>query len=83
MHIYTFIYVHIYACIHIYIYIYVYVYIGVVIANLTIETKCDVIRALQPVGTSLWAAVVIMGEASRYIYVCKYVNICVQMYVWI
>mmetsp|Transcript_31507 Transcript_31507/g.30072 ORF Transcript_31507/g.30072 Transcript_31507/m.30072 type:complete len:583 (-) Transcript_31507:374-2122(-) len=38
---------------------------GVVIANLTIETKCDVIRALQPVGSSLWAAVVIMGEASR------------------
>ena len=38
---------------------------GIIISNLTTETKCKFIKALKPVGESLWTAVVIIGEASR------------------
>ena len=38
---------------------------GIVISNLTTETKCKHIKAMKKVGDSLWAAVVIIGEAAR------------------
>lgn len=38
---------------------------GIVISNIETETKCKMIRALKPVGQSLWNAVVILGEALR------------------
>ena len=37
---------------------------GIIISNISTETKC-IIQALKPVGQSLWTAVVILGEASR------------------
>ena len=38
---------------------------GIVISHLKTETKCKVIKAIKPVGSSLWTAVVIVGEALR------------------
>lgn len=38
---------------------------GIIISNLTHETQCRFIKALQPVGDSLWVAVVMMGEPER------------------
>ena len=38
---------------------------GVIITNLTRETQCKFIKALQPVGDSLWLAVVMMGEPEQ------------------
>jgi hypothetical protein len=38
---------------------------GIVITNLMRETQAKLINALQPIGNSLWVAVVIMGEASK------------------
>lgn len=38
---------------------------GIIISNIETETKCKMIRALKPVGQSLWNAVVILGEAMR------------------
>ncbi len=38
---------------------------GIIISNLIHETQCRFIKALQPVGDSLWVAVVMMGEPER------------------
>ena len=38
---------------------------GIIISNITRETQCRFIKAMQPVGDSLWCAIVIMGEPDR------------------
>lgn len=38
---------------------------GIIISNLKTETKCKLIKAMKPVGQSLWTAVVIIGDAFK------------------
>ena len=38
---------------------------GIIISNITRETQCRFIKAMQPVGDSLWCAIVMMGDPER------------------
>jgi len=38
---------------------------GIIISNITRETQCRFIKAMQPVGDSLWCAIVMMGDPDR------------------
>jgi hypothetical protein len=56
---------------------------GIVISNLTRETRAKQINALQPVGASLWIAVVILGSYKSIIAAYNAISDIVEEGSWI